>query len=166
MTSISRYDKGFWPTTLLTIAILFMMLGLVSAAFVENLYHNKPITFAIYIFRRLYVICNLFGAFIMLSVCTHHLIKIFRKTKNEEISDTKTNEVTYDVFIVMYIALIFCTAIYIITVGALNRNILDMTANSLVLTSLPFGCCLLLLSVLLMRIVKFKMTEAVVSFYV
>jgi Ca2+/Na+ antiporter len=165
MTSISRYDKGFWPTTLLTIAILFLMLGQVSAAFVENLFHNKPITFAIFIFHKCDVLCSLFGAFIMLSVCTHHLLKIFRKTKNEETSDTKTNERTYDVFVVMYIALIFGTSIYIITVGALNRNILDVDATLLVLTSLPFGCCLLLLSVLLMRIVKFKMTEAVVSFH-
>lgn len=165
MTSISRYDNGFWPTTILTIAILFLMLGQASAAFVENLFHNKPVTFACYLFRQFDALFSLFGVFLLLSVCTHHLIKIFRKTRHEGTSDTKTNEVTYDIFVVMYMALIFGTTIYIVTVGALNKNILDADATLLVLTSLPFGCCLLLLSVLLMRIVKFKMTEAVVSFH-
>jgi hypothetical protein len=165
MTSISRYDKGFWPTTLLTIAILFLMLGLVSAAFVENLYENKPVTYVCYVFWKYKVIFILFSTFILLSVCTHHLLKIFRSTKKEILSDTNKNLMKYDACIVIYIIIIFCTAIYIITVVALNRIIVDMSSTSLVLMSLPFGFLLLILSVLAMRIVKFKMTEAVVSFY-
>lgn len=176
IASISRLDKGFWPTMILTISILLLIFGLVGGAFAVNLYENKPVTricFMLWKYSKFFV---LIAAMLLLFICAQHLFKIFRKTKTFLYiigsREQRKNEVAYsanknkeDVFILTYIGIIFCTFIFILVVGILMPEVEDLCSFSLILKSLPFACFILFLAVLLMRITKSEMTEAVVSFY-
>jgi hypothetical protein len=167
MISIGRYDKGFWPTLLISVALLFQILGIVIAAFVANLYEQKPVTRLTSICRNYDIFMNIAASIIFWTLCAHHMVKIFRRKKSEADPvkpDTIKKAVTYDFFMVAYIAGIFAVSIYMVIVGLYNPHVVDLTVSALILSSLPFGICILFLEVFLMRIVKFDMTEVVVSF--
>lgn len=171
-----RYDKGFWPRTIITISILLLTVGLVTAAFATNLYENKPVTRLVYITWNYCYLVILLAAVLLLCVCLHHLIKIFSHNKiiitsyfknlismraNKVVRKGSTKE---DIFVGTYIAMIFSTFVFILVVYSINPELVNLGSISLIFASLPFGCFILFLSVLLMRIAKAEMTEAVVSF--
>jgi hypothetical protein len=81
IASMSRYDKGFWPTLLCTISLILLAFGMISAAFATNLYENNPVTRICHFTWNFSWYFVVLSAVIFLLVCVHYLIKIFRKVK-------------------------------------------------------------------------------------
>lgn len=170
-TSICRYDKGFWPTAVLSISILLQMLGLVSGAFVRNCFKKEPVSRICYSlgFNNFSNVCNIVSSILIILVCIYHLIRIFRRTNhcmkaNHHLTND-ANKSKEDYWLLILIAYFFATFILLVLIVApMYPQLILMDVNGLILLSAPFGCFVLFLDVLLMRIAKSEMTDAVVSF--
>lgn len=169
--SINRYDKGFFPTIFLSLSIVFLILSsVIHAFFPTDIFHSYGLPF----------IFNVVSSVLLVGVCLFHLFKIFRKTeissilystyhgiKMESKISYDTNKNKEDVFVVVYIGYILVTCFLMAVVaGVMYPRLMLLGATPLILSSLPFSCFVLFLDVLLMRIAKSEMTDAVVSFHV
>jgi hypothetical protein len=166
MTSVCRYDKGFWPTLFISIAIVFLIFGMVCSAIIDNWYENKPVTRSCSFFWTYNIYIIVLSGFIFLSVCVHHMVKLFKNlknTRNKVKPDSIKKAEKYDIFTVLYFATIFYVSTHLTIVYICYPKVINAAVFPLVLSSFPFGCCLLFFAVFLMRLAKFEMTEAVVS---
>jgi cation transport ATPase len=169
ITSICRYDKRFWPTVLLPISLLLLFIGLMGGAFSTNLYENKPVSRITSFFWHNSFFILMASASIFFAVLFYQVFSIFKnlhyyiKAKSESTESSKKDYL----FVLAYCGIIITSFIFLVVTSFAKlgntEDLVHLNEVDLILSSSPFVLFLLLLSVLLMRIAKSEMTDAVLA---
>ena len=180
LLSLSRYDKNYWSVRTTWISLLFYSLGLMGGTFITNIYaaESSP--------NQVILILDSCSYFLTLTPCLVFIVNslrwliivyfgvkpckklLFWSSDVQNVADTEVVRLS-DAPDHNFFPMIFVTGALVIVLaffGLLARapRPEDYDPISLTLSSTPFVCFLILVSILTMRMVKFEVVQGWVSF--
>ena len=173
--SLRRYDKEYFSNSFAFFSLANFGFGLITSAFVDNIYTIKPVPQSIYLLDMIaYVscllpcllfICNSFRWILLVHCGASKWDNVlffytkFRPTRNPDESSAPD----HTFFPMVYT---FCGTVVIlllVVLVSISPRIEDYTKSNLLLNNIPFLVFVLLVSILSMRMVKFEVVQGLVS---
>ena len=177
---LSRYDKEYWSERSTSLCIFSYGLGLASGSFVFNKYAAKtsqsPFLYAIYI---LCYVLQLAPVVIFVANSARWLIIVHGRAHSwkrllmcgsnvhpmtESEASTISNTPKHTFFPMVYTVSLICISISLTTVVVASPRVEFYTASDLLQNTVPYILFLVAISTLSMRMAKFEVVEALVSF--
>ena len=173
--SLRRYNKEYFSNSYTFISLITLGFGLVTGAFVDNIYTIKPVSRFISVLDMVSFIATLIPCLMFICYsCRWFFLVHFGPSKWDDIlfcyskyrPRRQSNPIItleHTIFPMVYT---FCGTIVIallIVLFSISPRIENYDHNSLLLNNLPFLAFVLLVSILSMRMVKFEVVKGLVS---